>query len=614
MNELFRKHGKWILAVLGVVLMISWSTMGNQRSADERRGTMEIGRLNGSKVTQNALGRAYQDVSILRSFGEVRPEMRFVTLPQEEFYSFVNNTLDRRQPDLHLFLLLDEAKKYNLTATPDEVNSIIARMGLTQANFETLFKRFGIDGDRFKIAIADYLVVNKLTDLAYGALRPSLPELRHMAADARSQVSVRYLVLDASTPTLVAPHVLPTPAELQAQFDAYKDVAPIIDPKVQYPLINGHRFPFAYKFPDRVQIEYLAFDRKTVRDQVSATLTKAQLAEDTAKAFQDYKADPSKFTAEPPSTTAPATQPNIKPFEEVVGALRDKELNTRTEKLLRQMADEAAKMAGEPWNKMQDDGFRVPQPKTNWVSYDKVAETLAAQARFKKYRPYVGRPESWLSLVDLANLPGIGRAALKTQTVGYPFAVLAQHVREIKHDQKDPTLRLLQVGFEGPILTDEEGNLYVYRIVDASPSHVPAKLEEVQDAVARDLRRRQTFDFYVQAGQDIARAANTRSLAAVAAERELKIQLQPYFTRLNERPTRLGGAFAEPRTLPGIGVLPEFTQAAYDLAEASANPTSAPTLETSSTSTAPTSPPPPPPPPPALPPAPAPPRPLPPPP
>lgn len=584
MNELFRKHGKWILAILGVVLMISWSSMPGTKS-DQDRGSSEIGRRHGSKVTQADLNRASFDVSVLRRFGEVRPESRFAALPQEEFYNFVTNTLNRRQPELHLYLLLEEAKKYSLTATPDEINTIISRMGLSQANFDSLFKSFNLDATSLKIAIHDYLVVTKLTDLAYGALRPSLPELKHMAADTRSQVAVNYLTLDARAPTLVAPPLMPTEADLQAQFAAYKDVAPNLDPKAQPPLINGHRFPFAYKYPDRVQLEYLTFDRQVVRALVSGSLTAAQHTEDAAMAFQYYKDHLTEYTSETPAT-APATQPSIKPYEAVAADLRSKMLDTRADKLLRAMADEAAKMAGEPWNKMQDDGYRIPQPKANWVSYDKISESLAVQARFKKYKPQVGRPENWLSLQGLSELPGIGHALLNTQVRRYPMAVLALHVREISHDEKDPTLRLLQTGFEGPILTDADGNLYVYRVVDASPAHVPARLEEVKDAVERDLRRRQTFDFYVQAGQEIARAAAERNLATVAKERALKLEQQPFFSRLNERPTRFGGAFAEPRALPNLGVLPEFTQAAYDLAQVSTSSTP-PATTSSASATAP---------------------------
>jgi hypothetical protein len=591
-NELFRKHGKWILAVLGVALMVIW-LIPNKNKGDTG-ADIEIGRLAGKKVMRSANEYVYaaNDVILLQHLAP-----NAYKYPGLGRFSVFLDQLDRRQPELHLYLLLREAETYHLTATGDEVQSVIVNLGLKQSEFEDLLKPFGGDSTLFSRAVRDYLIVNKLNDLAFSVLRPSLPELRHLASDLRSQVSVRYLTLDAHDPAGAIP--TPTEEQVTTQFDTYKDVLPTLPGprgQIEPPLVGGHHYPFAYKYPDRVQVEYLVFEHQAIRDLVAAGLTPAQKQEDALAAYQYYTANPDKFKNTPPASTEPAaSQPALKPYESVAADLMNAQLEIRVERLMKLMTDDATKQAGEPWHAMTDDGYRAAVPEANWVGYDKIADNLAQQAKYRKYHPLVGQPGAWLAQANLRDLKGIGSAGLVVRDRGYGFPLLALHVKEIATDLKDPILRPLQTGVEGPVLSDAQKNQYVYRVTAAQAAHrpaTPAEIAEKREQAALDVRRRLTFEQDVQRGQVLAQEAATAHLETIAQREHLTIATEPPFTLLTEQPITYTLSIPVPRPLETLGLVPAFSQAAADLGQASlaATPATGPGATQAATSAPATSP------------------------
>lgn len=561
MNDFFRKHGKWILAVLGVVLMVLWVLPNNNNMGNASRADQEIGRLDGKKLTPQMLGRARNDLlvySILDSYLQPRGNPIFQTLIQ---------SLYPRDKELHLYLRLIEADKYHLTASPDEVNQLLTNLGIeVQKLREFAQNEMRLESEKPLVqAAADYLVLNKLDDLALAALQPSLPELRHLATDWRSRVSVRYLMLDAAQDTL-GTLPAPTPVELQAQYETYKDVLPVY--KNQEPkLIEGHRYPFGYKYPNRVRVEYLIFNRATVKEILLANRTPQQDQQDFQDAYRYYQDHPKEFTPEatPATSTAPASQPAVKPWDSVATEIKGKMLDLRVDKFLSQMTDEAKKKTGEPWKTMAADGYHEPVPPAKWVAYESVAEALSQEARFKKYRPKVLVTSGLMNAMGLQSLREIGQSYYQTpQNQGYPFALLAISVKELDVPTKDPVLKQLQVGLEGEILTDEQGNRYMYRVVEAEKTRQPKNLDEVKDQVVLDVQRRKTYEHYLRQGKLFAQEAAAKGLSSVADREHLTIKTELPFTRLN---FGRNSYTLEPQPLATLNaVVPEFTQAAYNLA------------------------------------------------
>lgn len=561
-----RKYGKVILAVLGVVLMVIWMlpNKGGHEGADLSK--VEVGKLGGVTVTEADLYRARNDILVLQLFGE---RLQAARLPSGYGLLRFVSELDPQHQQLHLYLLLREAQKYNLwnpaqISNLDEINQFIANMGLQQNQIEAILTSQHVDPPIFRNAIADFLTVERLNQLAYSTLQPSLPEIRHLGTALHSLVSVRYASLDASKPVAGLP--APTAAEIETQFNLYKEVLPP-EAGITPAEIQGHRYPFGYKYPDRVQVEFLTFNRKAARAIVEANRTPQQRQDDLLAAYKDYQANPNLFrdnaTTEP-AATAPATPK----WEAVASKYVEQKIEERVSSFLKLATDEALKASGVSWRDTAPDkeGYRPIPPADQWAPYAKVAEIIAKNPRFNGYTPIATPQTQWLSQKDLTSLEGIGDALYATQMKDYSLAELALHVREIQRNAKDPILRVQQVGAEGPVLTDPQGNQYIYRVVNAQKAHMPATLDEVRPQVVADIQKRKTFEQYSQRGMILAQEAAQRGLPSVASQQKLTDHELPAFSRLVGPSEEQASMSLRYPALQGLGVVPEFSNAAFEIA------------------------------------------------
>jgi hypothetical protein len=61
-------------------------------------------------------------------------------------------------------------------------------------------------------------------------------------------------------------------------------------------------------------------------------------------------------------------------------------------------------------------------------------------------------------------------------------------------------------------LTDSDGNIFVFRVVDARPGHVPESVDEVRDRVIADLRLKRAFDVAKARGESALSCARDTGL------------------------------------------------------------------------------------------------------
>lgn len=589
MNEgHFRKWGKYYLAVMSVFLMVAFAmpTISNQAGGGSNA---EIGRLNGKKVPASELRLSAYEVGMLRRL--IMADAR-LKIPTDIAGVFLANnifeigsaidsplrwesvqrrltvllaSLNDREPELHFYLLQQEAIKQGMYATEQEVSNFIAASPLTRdaAALHKFMEEHQVTEDRLRRVVGHGLAVLKLIDLANEAIQPSLPEIEHLAVESRSQVRVDYAVLDAALHYHKMPE--PTDAQLKAHFDKYKSVL-ARDARTNPPVIDGRKLPFGYKWPDRVRIEYLKFNFAAIRSKLTVT------PDDAVNALKVYNENPARFKTETPAATpsvGPAPASRIKTFEEVKKQLIEEQVSLRAEKILSEMIRRLQIIVGEPWRSQRIDekGFRNALPPEQWVSYADPVKGAAVQLQKQRdslgYLPDVVAPAGLLSPDELATLPDIGNAVYVTQTEQAPFPALAISVRELG-TEKGVLGQFLQVGMEGPVLRDRAGNAYVYRIVEASKSHEPKDVSEVADAVRVDLRKLAAFEALKADGEKLKASALAGDFAAAARKLDTRIQETDAFARLQRDET----GSPRPTKLVGLESVPQFVEKSFELAEA----------------------------------------------
>lgn len=589
MNEFLRTHGKWVMAILGVVLMVMWVMPQSQA---EKQRTWTMGWIDGKKVVQVQLQETENEIKLLRNFANQASLLYNRRKPDALLLldwflgdeAGQRSWLGRSNAPLQYLLLVHEAEKIGVT--PDDrpdgvVQQLLQAARLSdQTSLETFCMSRDISSRYLRYVLGRYSMVVRAREMAATAVQISQPALEHAVMDEHATVQAAYVTLKTGK---IPPDVkTPLSDELKKQFELYKDQLPN---QPEPPLINGHRYPFGYKYPDRVKIEYLQVPYAAVRETVAPRTAKDK-ADVAQAAFDYYAAHQEEFLA--PAATAPATAPTtgsatapatstapaerkVKPFTEVRQQLIEAQIDRRAETRLQEIADRARTLAAAPWKpESAQSDFRAPLPRESWVPLAAIAAQLEKQYTVK-VTPR--SPEGWLTAPDLTKLSGLGEARLFVPN-GEPLEVaeLALHVRELDKNQSGKYLRLaLQQGVTGPILTDSSRNAYVYRVTDSQATHTPRDYDEVRDQLVYDLRREAFFNQQKQEGKKLARAAEEEGLKATARKSKLDMAItEPFYRRFfigaADR-TNQGGGLLTPPVDEKIGTLPEFTDKAFEMAE-----------------------------------------------
>ena len=574
-NNLLKKHSKTIFAVLGAFLMLTFTLPTVLKNGGDAGG-LEVGRLNGKKVINNSIQSASANVNILAQFGllgRVDPRLRSdITLsrgllsigdpiPTPYGVQFFKNvpiaylneaggSSHDTERGTHWFLLFTEAQRLGILADPGEIAAYLPPAGPDHDQFVQKLYKSNVTEAEFRGAIAEALMIRNLAQLTMRGMPPSVPGIELFANEQLATISVDYATLDAARDFAKFPD--PTPDQIQKQFDTYKSVlATAPDGPTRPAPIDGHTYPFGYKYPDRVKVEYLKFDRAELAKKFKPT------RDDVVEAYRFYNthADDPDISIPRTDNSPLSTQPSKKPFDQVRDLLVQRQVDDRINKFLKRITDRVASITAVPWEKAKDlNGFRESIPCNEWVDYKTVPNTLKAMPEFSNYQPQYDSIDTFESARQLAAVPGIGSATYEHHEIPIPFAVLATHVHELGDFPDFPRL-YLQAGIDGPVLKDDDGNLYIYRVTEADKTHEPASLDEVRSQVVDDLKKLASFQQKQKDAKAIVELVSTGSFIDIAKAKGLSVTTTPEFHHAD-------------REVPGLGVVPGFADAAFDLARA----------------------------------------------
>lgn len=542
--KLMRKYSKPLMAFFGVLLMVTFLVGYTFTSGlGSRENGFILGSLNGESITTGSLTQVRIDLRILH-YLRLRP-------------LWLSNRNGSNGP-LQFYLLLDEARRSGFQASPDQVRSDLKNKQLLSA-VQALAESTQYAFPAVAKALEDMDTVNNMVNFVSGAALPSRPQVLHFMSRLFSSVKVVYVRLNAVDGVDHVP--APSKGLLTKLFAAYRNVLPwTAGSSVPPPLINGHHYPFGYRFPDRVKIEFIKLDRAQVRKGMRPTVADVQAA------YHYYLRHRSDFTSGGGSATTKSAVPAVKPWSQVKAHLVEMQINRRIDVLFRHITDMILHLTAKPWKPGTTDYDQRLAP-TKWVSYRLVA------ARMKRefgYQPEVGSCNHWLDARGLTALKGIGSAEYRQSGFAkQTLADLALKVHQLDRKPKGLALLLhLQVGREGPVLVDGHGNQYIYRVVAVRPAQDPSSLAQVKAKVIQDAKLLEAYRGAVTRCREMAVQAEFRSLKAIAKAAGLSLFEPKRFTELQETmdPSTGMPMLAPAQVSTMSHPLPSFTKAAFHLA------------------------------------------------
>ncbi|MCI0365119.1 MAG: hypothetical protein L0Y44_04900 [Phycisphaerales bacterium] len=526
MFKFLRRYNKMLLAVFGVLLMITFLIPQAIDQLGKRAGSARttLATLDdGVRFTGADEARAQQELGLIeklsRANAGIPPIVRII-----------------REPE-HWFLLSREAEAAGLVGTGSS--------SVPQEAFDQLASILGGgDPDLVRDTIAKVDGVGRLINLYVTGDLHSDQRLRKAARRYMHSVGAQMVVLEAKADQS---ELQPSEEQVTQQMEKYADVLPG----------EGDR-GFGYKLPDRVKLEWLTVSADSVRKLVEASKEFDAVAQRVH--WRRNASDPLKRF--PPISEAAA-------IPEVVRS-------DLLEKLTQQKLDEITKYATDQLRLNQrgipeKDGYlELP---ADWEQRKLSLAQLATaiQTKFGVELPaYQAAGDRWLSIEDVSKLEGIGQAS--TEKFGNTRLGATQLVQSAKElGESGASMIRVQKDIAGPPLTGFDQSIYIFRVIGAELSRRPSSIDEVREAVVADLKRESHYEKLKQAASELERKAESEGLLALAMEHGTAVQSASVGltdrSRVQQR-LQYGGmpVGVEPSPLPVIGRHRKTNEAIIDYA------------------------------------------------
>jgi len=552
----FRKYSRVsVLIVMSLLLVVF--LIGDVVDTYSRRQKSEVdyqvGTSFGQPVHQSDVRAAQLDLDLADSLG-INP-LRFLRGGHEE-----RRTL--------AFLLMLEAERMGVRVSREDVARQFQANPQLAAALDQLRQRTGRSLNSIYDGLARTLAPQEaLFLLAEAAQGESAPQLERAYRDRQQTADIRLSVLDASP---LVQHVSePTEEQLQAAFEQGRE---------RRTNHTESELLFGYRFPDRVELEYLTVDPAAIEPGVSVSLKEARAyyAEHLDKYRRPVEGPPAEG-AEPPQVMAR--------FEEV-------QSQARADRRRAKAIEEAQALVNQIQQELQRPWLRLPPgeslPADQVVSFEAVRETFS-----QKYA-VVHRKTGLVDGETLGAEPGLGQATATIAGQRIKAAILAFHVAGLAAAQPDDPQPVLRLFEPSPVVIAPRGSdaktrqptpyqAYVFRVTRVAPSAPPESLHQVREQVVENVKLALAFDLAGEQARTLAERARQVGLeAAVAEAQELKALLrgphppsdtqpatQPapeIYVKLLE-PVKPAKFTRTPEYVQNVGLAPGLNEKVFELAE-----------------------------------------------
>ncbi|MEZ6233747.1 MAG: hypothetical protein R3B68_06120 [Phycisphaerales bacterium] len=554
MTKFLRKYNKVLLVFAGIFLMVGFLVGPAIQQFGPNPGKRTVGYIGPGKarrVTAMDIGVAQVEVQLLQRFTSPmgnadrgQPILNFVSLdPDEE--------------GLHWFLLTEEARRAGLVASsldgaqwiPDLASTLVEPMARQALAFEmvqqspglaSLFQQnpgllnqlpqfnpqryqellvqfggqngqpgvaelqlrqrreqlaasAGMTLEQFDEAVTKLRGVMRLVTINLGA--PAYSD-RRSAAFAREfgdSAELDYLFITGSR--LASEVGEPTPEQLQAHFQRYRDAEP-----------GSGENGIGYIQPPRARLAWLTLDRAAIVAAVDQWTIPAN-ADGTDPRVERWSTNrmiyPGTFTQE---------QANV---ERDLRTSKVAEIMDLARRTILQRAHEGTRS-------LEREGpYYVLTPSYQRPSLESIAATVAGavldQTGVAIPQPAVTILSSgWQTRDDLQTLPGIGRSAMRQGASIIPFPDAVLGVRELD-DESTLGLQVGVLAADRP-LEDSSGSQYFHVVLDVRDTGPAESIDEVIDQVRTDHIALRGYERLVARMDDLRRQAIEGDLASIAAQ------------------------------------------------------------------------------------------------
>jgi hypothetical protein len=568
----FRRHQRFfmVLMVLAVASMIVWS-IGYKlwpRVLEwiGGRANPEVGSIGGRAVHDRQVVEFYRTIRVGSAasrwlFYRLAPEVQTADAETALMFHTIGRTMWpllgdailEERPDWSRVIvwmaLYEEAKRWGFETADAEVEARLEALhgvGLKTADLERLIAQESPAGrEAFDEGLRADMTLRAYVDWILETTGVAVePELRRRFVRMDERAKVRLAVLKAEDFLSKVPQA--TDDRVAKQFEAYKAYLPGQGPK-----------GFGYRIPDRVKIEYLVADPAAFEKDAGGRVSDEDVAayyeahkdpdfivkeEPVKDAAKETGADapaaetpPEKEAQSPsPSPEKPAKEKTFRPLEEVRDEIR---------RLL--VSAEAKRLASE---RMQGDVAEVramKDPPDLRIWSDGTYVQYADEADFR-------------TADQLAAVEGLGAATREGQTLPQTALALVELV--------GPEKGQLAANEISEVFTDPAGRMYACRVTAFEANHEPPSVQEVRDAVVKDLRLEAAGEAAEASAKKLLEAAGEKGLEAAAKKAGVAVEETDWFPRERFIPGgRAGRSFTFPPSLPVVGSSPPVVAECFRL-------------------------------------------------
>ena len=419
MLKFLRRYQTWIMAIGGSLLMVAFllpqviQRFGNMsRDQDVFRLTID-GRTSTISATQ--WQQASSELAILESWmnsRDIGPSLYFPPFDSDDPGSAGMHGAD------HWILLKLAAQHAGFIGGPGDGDRQLQVQAADYAPsqqvsadelYTRLVQRLGSTArdsnmslDEAKQALANLEGISRLLHEYTGAALPSDNRVRHLVNQFEDRVNVGFVFVDAADHIADEPE--PTEAALLEQFEKYREVAP-----------GAGEQGFGYRLPDRVKVEYLTIQYKSLLKNVDPSSLEARK---WYQRNQDQAAD-----------TPDGGKPS---FDEVTDDAISAYRRAKAEEMMTEISRFIRGALLKAIQPLPHDGTYRVLP-DNWAQQRVSFETLreAVEQQFGVTVEYHGNAKDWTSVSNLGSMEGIGGASRLAGAANMNFGQLVQANREI---------------------------------------------------------------------------------------------------------------------------------------------------------------------------------------
>lgn len=584
MMKWLRAHSKQIMVILVLVAMFSFVGGSALVSFLAPNPAKEVvARAFGQDITAGELGFSRRDIEVLESLFQVPPQ----------YAAQFGQVWQLGRPDLKIvdwYLLARESEASGIVVSDQEVDEQLRQ--LPPETLNAMRTQLRINPSEVRQALRRQMGVQKSVSRMMSAATPSESQVRHYVLDTEEKIKMRIAAIWAQR--FVDANETLSEEEVLAHFESHKDLDPADSP-------DG----FGYRYPPRVRLQYLVAHVGENAAQVNISL-------DAVKSF--WKTNKARYTktiyVDPEPTSAPDSQPadsqpaeppapQPKVVEKSFSEARPEIERELARKSAQQTIDQALKKVishlSKPWFEATTDpetGYKpIPKGADDAEAMRRASEQVSAEfgVRIKYGETGLMTESGLLGHADLrgAYLFGAGPAATLAKAA---FHVPLFHPKARMDETSGIALQLFQpvdapfVGSDPQVIDGRlqyvQDRMVVFRVVEAHEAEPPKSLDEVRDAVERDLRIKKAFDKAEPVARELYAAARRVGLEkALELMPDLKtggnpIQVMtpmPFARRTRstdpgiQKKIEQGESPLDAPNVPGVGVSRPFVDACFEM-------------------------------------------------